>query len=393
MRPSLPRVAASLVALAAVAAAAPQGGPPPSPVRVDPARLAEIRDERLVTGEVRAVQRSRVAAQEPGVVLEILVREGARVQKGDPLARLDTERLELALVELDARTAYTRALLDERQADHERTERDLEVLRELEQRNAVNPKELADAGTDVAASKARLEQVRQDLAVHEASRRLLQRRLADMQPRAPFGGTVVSLHTEAGQWLEVGGELLELVSDGQLEAWLDVPQAYFNALRASDDPVALAVDSSGQRFQAASWRAVPSIDPRGRTFRLIAQLPREGEASLAPGMSLTAEVPTGRLAQHLTVARDGVLRGEIGPYVYVARGGGEGAPATAQSVPIEVLFYTGERVAVRAPRLAEGDLVVVEGNERLYPTAPVQPIDAPAAREAATGTDGGESGR
>jgi multidrug efflux pump subunit AcrA (membrane-fusion protein) len=47
-------------------------------------------------------------------------------------------------------------------------------------------------------------------------------------------------------------------------------------------------------------------------------------------------------------------------------------------VPVEVLFYTGERVAVRAGRLEPGELVVVEGNERLYPSAPVAPIESVA---------------
>ena len=54
-------------------------------VTVDPVRLEPVREHRRVTGELRAVRRSKVAAQEPGLVIEFPVREGTR-REGDPPA-------------------------------------------------------------------------------------------------------------------------------------------------------------------------------------------------------------------------------------------------------------------------------------------------------------------
>ena len=53
---------------------------------------------------------------------------------------------------------------------------------------------------------------------------------------------------------------------------------------------------------------------------------------------------------------------------------------------ITPLFAVGDRVAVRAPQLTDGAKLIVEGNERLFPTQPIkivneQPAGAPA-REA-----------
>jgi RND family efflux transporter MFP subunit len=350
---------------------APRQGPPPAPVRVAEARLERVQDRRTVTGEVRAARRSLVAAREPGIVSTLLVREGQAVEAGQPLAELDATLLERELAILGARRALADATLSEREASARRERRDLDVLGQLAERDAVNPKELADAETALQIAEARVEEARQELAVLGAQRALLEQRVADMTPRAPFDGVVVARRTDAGEWVDTGGALVEIVSAGELEAWLWVPQVYYAPLSGLAEPLRLRTDAGGVELEVLEWRAVPSIDAGGRTFPVIAPLP--GERGLAPGMSLRAAVPTGSPAEHLTVPRDAILRGEVGAYVYLARPGAEGAPASATPIPLEVLFEVGPRAAVRAPGLAPGALVVVEGNERLYPGAPLAP--------------------
>ena len=58
------------------------------------------------------------------------------------------------------------------------------------------------------------------------------------------------------------------------------------------------------------------------------------------------------------------------------RAGGVPLPASAAPVQVEVLFQTAERAVVRGGALRPGMELVVEGNERLYPMAPIQPIPA-----------------
>lgn len=356
-----------LAALLAGPAAAQQ----PSAVRVEAVRMEEVQDLRRVTGEARAVQRSLVAAQEEGAVLEVLVREGAAVEAGAPLARLDGRRLELEHAVLEAQRLLVEATLAERRADAERASRDLGILKDLAQRDAVNPKELSDAESEELVARARVLQAEQDLAVLAARRDLLLDRIADLEPKAPFAGVVVARHAEAGEWVQAGDPLVELVSAERLEAWLEVPQGFYAALAAYAGPLPITLFEGAEPLEVGEWRIVPSIDRRGRSFPLVADLPAGSGA--APGMSLQASIPTGARSEQLTVPRGAILRSETGPYVYVAQAGGEGAPPTAALVPIEVLFPAGAWMAVRSPRLAPGDLVVVEGNERLYPSAPLQP--------------------
>jgi multidrug efflux pump subunit AcrA (membrane-fusion protein) len=194
-----------------------------------------------------------------------------------------------------------------------------------------------------------------------------------MVVRAPFAGTVVLRIAATGGWVSEGAPVAELVSD-ELEAWLDVPQRHLDALAAGKGAVRIESEATGHGVAVASFRALADIDPRTRTFPVVATVPAGG--GFAPGASVVGFVPTGEQAEHLTVHSDAILRGETGSYVYVAMPGAAGAPHTAVPVPVEVLFLHGGRAAVRSERLPPGALAVIEGNERLFPTAPVAPAEA-----------------
>jgi multidrug efflux pump subunit AcrA (membrane-fusion protein) len=87
-------------------------------------------------------------------------------------------------------------------------------------------------------------------------------------------------------------------------------------------------------------------------------------------MSIEAWVPTSSETLALTAPRDAVIRDGRTAFVYRASAGEDGAPS-AQRTPVKVLFEWGDSVAVESTGLAAGDRVVVEGNERLVPGAPL----------------------
>ncbi len=388
-----PRLVSTLAILALlsftpVAAAAPlQGGPPPSAVRVDAAQLETVQDRRQVTGEVRAIRRSTVAVREAGLVAELLVREGERVEAGQIIARLDAARIDLEEALVIAQEIENAALVEERTSDVASAQRELDVLTELFERDALNPKELADAGTVLRRQKARLAQAEAAARVLAAQRSLLNRRRADLEARAPFAGMVVTRHTEVGEWITTGGAVAEVLTDDALEASLEVPQAYLAALRQHRGPLFLTLDvGDGREVAVDDWRIVPTIQRSGRSFQVLVPLPSNDTTdpkapAAADGASLTASIPNGKEAELITLARGSVLLGDTGPYVFVARPGAEGGPAVADLVPVQVLFPTGPRVAVRSARLAAGDQIVIEGNERLFPGAPLLPQPAGEASE------------
>ena len=149
------------------------------------------------------------------------------------------------------------------------------------------------------------------------------------------------------------------------------------------------IEATGKTVEVDRMRVIPLVDSRARAFLVVVTLDNTA-GRLAPGMSLSAWVPTGKTADRLTVDKDAVLRNETGTaYVYVARRQGpqsSSTPAVATPVNVKELFSVGRRIVVESHNLQDGDLVVVEGNERLFPGMPI--LGHPRERDAKTTESG-----
>ena len=347
----------------------------PVHVNVDAVRREQVGEQRLVTGELRARRRSQVATREPGLVVELPVQEGTPVRKGDVVARLDTQRLEVELRQIHAEQQAVGGLVEERTATVEWRQRDLELYQKAHEGGGANAKELLDAQWVYRVTKARATEAQHQHAAIQARADLLQQRIDDMSIAAPFNGIVVATHAELGEWVGEGDPVVELVSTGRIEAWVSVPQQFFEALSKPAVELAIRIHATDETVNVGDLRIVPEVDSRGRAFAVVATL-EDPKGVLAPGMSVTAWIPTGATAEYLTVSKNAVLRNDVGPFVYVARASDEapGGPASAVAVRVLELFPVAERVAVNSAGLKPGDLVVVEGNERLFPMAPIIPI-------------------
>jgi RND family efflux transporter MFP subunit len=364
--------------------------PPPSPVRVGVVKRMELEERRQVTGELRATNRSNVASIEPGQVVELSIEEGDVVAAGAVLAVLDSRRLRIEKMRLEASRLVAQAVLAARTAELELRNSDLDALRSLDEERAANPKELSDARSQVKVATARKEEATRDLEVIGAQIDLIETRLSDTTITAPFDGVIAAKHTELGQWIGEGDPVVELVANHAFDAWIDIPQRFAGAILGRERKIAVRIDATLEKMPPRRLSAVPIVDEQARSFSVYVRIPNE-KGTLAPGMSVTAWIPTGRSGEFLTAPRDALLRNEAGFYVYAARKQGEG-PYSAVPVPVELLFQTDRHLALGAGALREGDLVVVEGNERLHPMAPISfdpPGESGVTAAESTGTSGG----
>lgn len=381
--------------LAGLSSASFAQGPPPAPVRVEAVVVETVGERRMVTGEILPLRRARVAAQETGFVLELVVEVGDRVEAGQLLARLDAERLELEHRRTEAELNASRSQVEAERALAERWASEVESLEAAARQGASNARERRDAQAEARQAAARLERAERDLLVYDARLALLERRLRDTRIVAPFTGTVTAKLTETGEWLAAGDAVCELLQTDTLEVVLNAPQRYLGhiASLASVDgaiapgEIAVELDLLGEPIELSRVRLIPEVSQRARTFQVRALAPNP-EGRLAPGLSVIGYIPTGVRARHTIVPVDSVVRNDNGTLVYVARSGEDGA---SQAVPanVEVLFELPGRAVVASPGLAEGDRVVTEGKERLWPTAPIRPMER-AAEEAPRGAGGGE---
>ena len=347
---------------------------PPAAVRVAPVRIEHVEELRIVSGDLRAVRHAQVATQDAGLVLRAPMREGQSVEKGELMAALDTSRLGFELARAQADRFFADGVVSEWEAKLNQASRELEMMRSVFESSAANNKELLDAETTRAVAAARLGQSRRQVESIEARIELLRDRIEDARIVAPFGGFIVAGHVEEGEWIREGEPVVDLLAVEELEAWLTVPQEYMAFLRRHENPIQLHLDATSDTFSTTAWRIVPRIDLSARTFTLIATVANE-HGDLAPGMSVVGWVPTGISGEFLLVPKNAVLTSDAGPYVYAVQ---RGSPPRARHVPVQMLFPKGREFVVRSDSLAADALVVVEGNERLFPMAPISPVEEPS---------------
>src|SRR4051812_43663537 len=107
-------IAAISMVASASALAQPAGGMPAMPVLVDAARMDTTEQWREVTGELRAVRRALLAAEEEGLVIALEQQEGEPVEAGKVIARLRDTRARLDVQRAEAELAVKVATVAER---------------------------------------------------------------------------------------------------------------------------------------------------------------------------------------------------------------------------------------------------------------------------------------
>ncbi len=210
----------------------------------------------------RPLQRAEVRAFAPGVVEQVLVREGTVVERGAPLAVLRNPDLRAgrAAAEAEAQVA---------------------------EREAARARSGGDAAT------ARLELVRSEAYRREAE--LLGTQVDALVRRAPVGGVVLTARPEelVGRQLDAGAELVVVGRLDTLELDLTVAQRDINRVRPGQE-VRLRVDAMPQRTFRGRVTTVGALpvegdgDPRYPVRALVPNPTGE----LRPGMDAWARVLT-----------------------------------------------------------------------------------------------------
>lgn len=343
-----------------------QPGPPPANVQFGEVRSELVQQLRAVTGEVRAIRRSLVAAEEAGRVESVAVEAGDRVTAGQVLAKLDDSLARLALARAQAELASRQGQLDERRAELDRAVRELSRYSGLAER--VASESLIDewrmnektATSKLAQSEADVKRAQADLG--EA-----QRRLDRLTIKAPFAGRVVSKRTEAGAWANPGSPVAEVLATDNLEVRLDVPEIYVGVIKEGQTAVTLQFPALRREATATVASVIPDADTLSRLVPIRLTLPNPSGEFWA-GMTVTGLVPTGDQAPAITIPKDAILRDDAGEYVYFDANG------SAMPARIKRLYALQDRVAIEPAMLQPGMKVVTDGNIRVFPGQPLNNV-------------------
>jgi len=327
-------VLGALIALSARAA-----DPPPVPVVVTTARSESFAASLTATGTVVSRNDARISS-EVGGTLAWIAEPGTLVRRGDTVARLDGERLSLALRDNEAAVKRLEAqlqLLATQRARLETLGKGVVSLSQLDE--AVSRERMAEQDVEqarVARDRARLDLNRATV-------------------RAPFAGIVAERVQQAGEYVAGGATLLRLVNDRELEVVARAPLTSADTVSAGAE--ALLVD--GARSAKGTVRAViPVGDERSRMVELRIAL---ADRSLRVGAPVRVEIAPRNVRPVVTVPRDAVILRQGESYVMRVK-----SDNTAERVVVALGPGRDNQVQIDG-LLRAGDRVIVRGGERLEP--------------------------
>jgi RND family efflux transporter MFP subunit len=317
------------------------------------------------SGYVVARRLATVSSKATGQVAEVLFEEGAEVEAGQVLARLDpaTVRAEFAVATSSAAAARRNLReIEVRLADARRT---LERNRALVERKLVAQSALDGAEADVAALSARLAASKAEVDVADAQVNLARQGLSDMDIRAPFKGVVISKDAQPGEMvspMSAGGGFTRtgvatIVDMDSREVEVDVNESYINRVRAGQKVECVLDAYPDLKIPAHVISIVPTADRQKATVRV-----RIGLDQLDPRILPDMGIKVAPLVPENALVTEGAAR-----YVWVVRDGKvekravETGAAQDGQVPVTKGLAGGEVIVVDAPkRLRDGAAVELQ---------------------------------
>jgi len=347
--PALPAWLALLALAACGRESAPQAEAP-RPVAVVAARLVDLDDRIVASGQLHAKERAVIASEVAGRITAVSVDEGDAVQEGQRLLAIDPERRELA-------AANARAVLGEAEAALGEAQRAYNRAKALRERGIASQSLLDERATALSRARSRRAAARAQLGV-------AQRALRDAQVRAPFGGLVARREVSRGEYVKVGQPLFEIVALDPIEVEFSVSERDSARVKLGQ-PVAVRVAPYPDEVLRGEVSVIsPTIDVRTHTLRVKARVPN-AEGRLRPGLFAHTDLGLARRKNVLVVPEEAVLLRADGEVVFVVSAEDRAQRSVVQTgaqrdglIEITGGLRAGDLVAVRGhASLADGALV------------------------------------
>jgi RND family efflux transporter MFP subunit len=336
-------------------------------VRTAPVVARDVVYSVAALGSLEAEELVQVTAEVDGAVSEVLFHEGDRVGRETVLLRIDPDRYRLEA----QRAAATHA---KAAADALRAQQELQRREELFAQNLVALEELNRARTDA-------ERLAGDAAATKAQADIARQNVARSDVRPPLPGVIDTRAVSTGQYVKAGALLATLVDTRRLRLRFKVSEA--ESLRARrGENVRFRVGALGQReFSAAIYHVGEVADAATRQVEVLAWVKNPGE--LKPGFFAEVTLATDAHKNALVVPEGAVQASERGFVAYAVQEG----RVRARSIAVGLRSKDGTVEIVSG--LSAGDVVVVEGSDRLGDGMPV--VDAAEVPKApgAAGAGGG----
>jgi membrane fusion protein (multidrug efflux system) len=352
--------------------------PPPSEVGVITVAPQPVGLVTELPGRLEASRVAQVRARVAGIVTKRLFTEGSDVRAGQPLFQIDPALYQANVASAQAALARAQANVTQATAQAERYKPLLEAnaISKQDYVNAVAAQKTAEA--DVAAAKAALQSGQINLGYAAVT--------------APISGRI-------GRALVTEGALVGQGEATPLAVVQQINPMYVNFTQSTTDVLKLRRAIASGKFKrsgggdAASVRIVLedgseypqlakllfsdlTVDQTSGQITLRAEAPNPN-GLLLPGMYVRVRLEQAETPSGILVPQQAVQRGSTGDSVMVVGADGKVVPR-----PVKVGSAQGGMWVI-LEGVATGEMVMVDGFQKLRGNAPVKPVPWQASASAA----------
>jgi RND family efflux transporter MFP subunit len=363
---------------------------PPRQVEITTAEEKALDQLVVVTGTLAADQEVVLGFKVPGRVAEIAVDLGSPIQKGRPVAKLDTTDFELRVLQADAALQQARVRLglapDEADASvvleetaiakQARAEMDaarsrLERARQLFEKGLL-PKadyDTTNSGYKVAEAKYEdsLDEARNRqalLAQRKSELEIARQQLADTVLYAPISGMIRQRTANVGQYLAAGTAVVSVVQMHPLRLQTAVPEREARMIRTGQ-PVRVTVEGAPGTHDGRVARISPSFDETNRTLLVETEVSNTS-GILRPGAFSHAEIVVAAGYRALMVPSAAVVSFAGIDRVFTVKDGKASEKrikvGRRSDEGVEILdgIKAGDEVVLSPGNMADGEKIVVK---------------------------------
>jgi RND family efflux transporter MFP subunit len=299
-------------------------GRAPAYVVTAPVGVATINDRLQAIGTGRAKATVTVNPYSSGRLVAFEVRSGAHVDKGQVIARLDSEVEAIAL-------ERAKAARDDAAAKVER-------MRALRSSNAATQVQLTDAELELRNA---------ELSVHDAQLAFDRRSVV-----SPISGTVGILPIEAGNYVTTSSAIATIDDRSSILVDFYVPERFAAAVKVGARLSATPMANPKEAFTGTVSAIDNRVDEKSRTLWVQATIANPAD-SLRAGMSFEVAMKFSG-DSYPAVSPLAIQWGTDGAYIWSVSDG------KTKRVPVRIIQRNTENVLVEAT-IASGDIVVTEG--------------------------------
>lgn len=302
-----------------------------TPVSVEVVEKQRLAHYVEVQGKVEADNNIMVGAMSSGRLINLFVKEGQSVRKGQTLAQLDDAVIKASISEVETQLKLAEIVFKKQ-----------ETLWKQE------------IGTEIQylTAKNNVESLQKRLATLKEQQ--------DMSKiKAPITGTVDEVMVKMGELVSPGFPVFRIVNPYDLKLVAEVPESNAPYIKRGDE-VSIDFPILNQNLKGRVSRVGQAINPLNRTFPVEVKLP--SNSAFKPNMFGKIAINDRTLDDVVAIPLSMVQKSDVGSFVYVAVDKGEKVVSSRRAI---ALGLEAAGMVEVAQGLESGDRLITTGYKGL----------------------------